>query len=131
MLTVRYDEIVKAGGHRELPRRHESTRKKLAGSSRSSGLAEFLAAIVADEVEAVRLVRTASEIAQARVSAERLVKEIPHQLYPAARTATSRELEGNLVDEPLPDRRAEVTRNLHLRNFIETRCAHRRAIVTR
>jgi len=50
-------------------------------SNRSTILAEVLAAIVVDEAEAVRLVRTAPEIAQARVGDERLVVEIPHQLY--------------------------------------------------
>ena len=44
-------------------------------------LAEFLAVIVGDEAEAVRLVRVAPGIAQARVGEERLVEEIPHQLY--------------------------------------------------
>jgi ankyrin repeat protein len=42
---------------------------------------ELLAAIVADDAEAVRLVRAAPEIARARVVDERLVEEIPHQLY--------------------------------------------------
>jgi ankyrin repeat protein len=44
-------------------------------------LANVLAAIVADEARAVRLVQAAPEIARARVSVERLVKEVPHQLY--------------------------------------------------
>jgi ankyrin repeat protein len=41
----------------------------------------LLAAIVADEAKAVRLVRTTPRIAQARVGIERLVEEVPHQLY--------------------------------------------------
>jgi ankyrin repeat protein len=43
--------------------------------------AELLAAILADEAEAVRLVRATPEIAQARVADERLVEDIAHQLY--------------------------------------------------
>ena len=50
-------------------------------ANRSAALAELLAAIVADEAEAVRLVRAAPAIAQARVADERLVEEVPHQLY--------------------------------------------------
>jgi len=50
-------------------------------SNRSTTLAEFLAAIVTDEGEAVTLVRAEPEIARARIGAERLVEEIPHQLY--------------------------------------------------
>ena len=50
-------------------------------TNKSTTLAEFLAAIVADEAKAVRLVRAAPGIAQARVADERLVEEIPHQLY--------------------------------------------------
>lgn len=42
---------------------------------------EVLAAIVADEAEATRLVRAMPEIAQARVATEYLVEEVPHQLY--------------------------------------------------
>jgi len=42
---------------------------------------ELLAAIVADEARAVQLVRATPGIAQARVDAERLVEEVPHQLY--------------------------------------------------
>ena len=49
--------------------------------TRSTALAELLAAIVADEARAVRLVRATPDIAQARVAVERLVREIPHQLY--------------------------------------------------
>jgi ankyrin repeat protein len=49
--------------------------------SRSTTLVELLAAIVADEAEAVRLVRATPEIAQARVDDERLLEEVPHQLY--------------------------------------------------
>src|SRR4051812_25982858 len=47
----------------------------------STTLAELLAAIVADEARAVRLVRATPEIARARVGEERLVEEVPHQLY--------------------------------------------------
>ena len=50
-------------------------------SSRPTTLAEFLAAFVADEGEAVRLVRAAPGLAQARVAEDRLVAEIPRQLY--------------------------------------------------
>ena len=49
-------------------------------SNRPPTLAGFLAAIFADEAEAVRLVRAAPEIARARVGVERLVEDIPHQL---------------------------------------------------
>jgi ankyrin repeat protein len=47
----------------------------------STTLVELLAAIVADESEAVRLIRATPDVAQARVADERLVQEIPHQLY--------------------------------------------------
>lgn len=50
-------------------------------STSSTILAELLAAIVADEGDAVRRVRAAPEIAQARVSEECLVEAIRHQLY--------------------------------------------------
>ena len=50
-------------------------------ANRSTTLAKLLAALVADEVRAVRLVRATPEIAQARVATERLVEEVPHQLY--------------------------------------------------
>ena len=50
-------------------------------SKRCPTLADVLAALVADEAEAVRIVRATPEIARARVSDERLVKEVPHQLY--------------------------------------------------
>src|SRR5262245_32830670 len=50
-------------------------------TNRSTSLDQLLAAIVADEAKAVRLVRATPEIAQARVADERLVNEIPHQLY--------------------------------------------------
>ena len=50
-------------------------------SNRSTTLVELFAAIVADEAKAVRLVRATPEIAQARVAEDRLVEEIPHQLY--------------------------------------------------
>jgi hypothetical protein len=50
-------------------------------SNRSTTLVELLAAIVADEAKAVRLVRAMPGIAQARVAAERLVEDVPHQLY--------------------------------------------------
>lgn len=49
--------------------------------TRRTTLAEVLVAIVADDLKAVRLVRTAPEIALARVARERLVHEVPHQLY--------------------------------------------------
>ena len=44
-------------------------------------LDDLLVAIVADEDQAVLLVRATPEIAQARVQDERLVEEVPHQLY--------------------------------------------------
>jgi ankyrin repeat protein len=44
-------------------------------------LDDLLAAIVGDEKTAVRLARATPELAQARVADERLVKEVPHQLY--------------------------------------------------
>jgi len=50
-------------------------------SKRSTPLGELLAAILADEAEAVRLIRATPEFAQARVADERLVEELPHQLY--------------------------------------------------
>jgi ankyrin repeat protein len=50
-------------------------------SNRATLLDELLAAIVSDEARAVRLVRRNPEIAQARVAKERLVQEVPHQLY--------------------------------------------------
>jgi ankyrin repeat protein len=49
--------------------------------SNRSPLVELLAAVVADEAKAVRLVRVTPEVAQMRVVNERLVKEVPHQLY--------------------------------------------------
>jgi ankyrin repeat protein len=49
--------------------------------NRTTTLVELLAAIVADEARAVRLVRAMPEVARARVADERLVEEIPHQLY--------------------------------------------------
>lgn len=42
---------------------------------------EFIAALVGDEAGAVRFVGASRDIAHARVSSERLVSEIPHQLY--------------------------------------------------
>jgi ankyrin repeat protein len=48
---------------------------------RSMTLVDLLAAIVADEAKAVRLVRATPAIAQARVRDEYLVEEVPHQLY--------------------------------------------------
>jgi ankyrin repeat protein len=48
--------------------------------NRSATLDEFLAAIVADEANAVQLVRTTPELVRARVAVERLVKDV-HQLY--------------------------------------------------
>jgi len=50
-------------------------------STRSTTLVEFLAAVVADDATAVRLVGATPQIAQARAVDERLVKEIPHQVY--------------------------------------------------
>jgi ankyrin repeat protein len=50
-------------------------------SKRSTTLRKLLAAIVADEAEAVRLVRATPELAQARVRQDRFVKNVPHQLY--------------------------------------------------
>src|SRR3954452_16748908 len=50
-------------------------------SNRSTSFDELLAAIVADEAEAVRLVRATPDIAQAGVVDEHLVEEVPHQLY--------------------------------------------------
>jgi ankyrin repeat protein len=50
-------------------------------SNRSPTLADVLSAIVADEARAVQLVRATPEIAQARLVHERLLQEIPHQLY--------------------------------------------------
>jgi len=50
-------------------------------SNRFTPLDELLTAIVADEDRAVRLVRATPGIARARVADERLVKEVPHQLY--------------------------------------------------
>jgi ankyrin repeat protein len=50
-------------------------------SNTSTILRELLAAIVADEAKAVRLIRSTPAIAQERVATERLVKEVPHQLY--------------------------------------------------
>jgi ankyrin repeat protein len=49
--------------------------------NKSSLLADLLAAIVADEAKAVRLVEAMPEIARARVGGDRLVKEVPRQLY--------------------------------------------------
>src|SRR5215470_4293704 len=50
-------------------------------ANRSTTLAALLAALVADEARAMRLVRATPEIAQMRVAKERLVEEVPHQLY--------------------------------------------------
>jgi ankyrin repeat protein len=50
-------------------------------SNRSAALVELLDAIVEDEVKAVRLVRATPGIARARVARDRLVEEVPHQLY--------------------------------------------------
>jgi ankyrin repeat protein len=44
-------------------------------------IAELLAAIVADEARAVRLVEATPDVAHARAAAERFVEDIPHQLY--------------------------------------------------
>jgi len=50
-------------------------------SRTSRALSGLLDAIVSDEAEAVRLTRTTPGIAEARVADERLVEEVPHQLY--------------------------------------------------
>src|SRR5262245_6579928 len=50
-------------------------------STESKTLVQLLAAIVDNEATAVQLVRATPEVALARVAAERLVEEIPHQLY--------------------------------------------------
>jgi len=47
----------------------------------ATNLAGFIAAIVADEAKAVRLVRATPGLAQARVIEERFEAEVPHQLY--------------------------------------------------
>jgi ankyrin repeat protein len=44
-------------------------------------IVELVAAIVADEAKAVQLIRGTPEIAQARILDERLLEEVPHQLY--------------------------------------------------
>jgi ankyrin repeat protein len=56
-------------------------RSRADGMRPVARLPAFLTAIVADEAKAVRLVRAAPGIAQARSDVERLMKEIPHQLY--------------------------------------------------
>jgi len=61
-------------------------------SNRSAALVELLAAIVADEARAVRLVRATPKIAQARVSDDRLVEEVPHQLEPTRAPGTGMEI---------------------------------------
>src|SRR5262245_35119460 len=48
---------------------------------RSTALDAFLAALIRDEASAARLVRATREIVRGRVTNERLVQEIPHQLY--------------------------------------------------
>lgn len=50
-------------------------------SDRSTAFVGLLALIVADEAEAVRLVRATPGIARGRVVNERLVEDVPHQLY--------------------------------------------------
>jgi len=50
-------------------------------SNRSTTLVDLLAAIVADEAKAVQIVRATPGIAPARVAAECLAEEVPHQLY--------------------------------------------------
>src|SRR5262252_5888667 len=50
-------------------------------ANRSTTVDELLAALVADEANAVQLVRATPGIAQARVAEDRLVEEVPHQLY--------------------------------------------------
>ena len=48
---------------------------------RSTTLVAFLAAVVADDADGVRFVGATPDIAQASLTDERLVEEIPHQLY--------------------------------------------------
>lgn len=50
-------------------------------SKSAASLADFTAAVVAGDAAAVRFVRGTPAIAHARVVEERLVKDIPHQLY--------------------------------------------------
>jgi hypothetical protein len=50
-------------------------------TNRPTTLVELLAAIVADEAGAMRLVRATPGIAHARVVDEHLVEDVPHQLY--------------------------------------------------
>jgi ankyrin repeat protein len=50
-------------------------------SNRLNTLDEFIAAIVADEARAVRLVGAVPALGSVRVAAERLVEQIPHHLY--------------------------------------------------
>jgi len=50
-------------------------------STGSASLETLLAAIVTDEAAAVQLARATPALAQARVTKERLVEEVPHQLY--------------------------------------------------
>ena len=61
-------------------------------SNRSTTLVEFLAAVVADDARAVRLVGARPEIAQARVADERRIWQLPEPDEPprhhcAAQTA--------------------------------------------
>lgn len=60
--------------------RHESRLWASNMSNRSTTLVELLAAIVADEAKAVRLIRATPEIARARVVDEGLLEDAPHQL---------------------------------------------------
>lgn len=50
-------------------------------STESRTFVELLAAIVANEAQAVQLVRATPDIAHSRVARERLVEEVPHQIY--------------------------------------------------
>lgn len=50
-------------------------------SAESTRFVELLGAIVTNEARAVRLVRSMPEIAHARAARERLIEEIPHQVY--------------------------------------------------
>jgi len=64
-----------------VPKRPRCRKRQGHHPNRSTALVELLAAIVADQAEAVRLLRLTPEVAHARVADERLVEEVPHQLY--------------------------------------------------
>ena len=63
-----------------MPRRRTANSSS-GGDGATTALFEFFAAIVADQAGSVRLVRAAPDIARARASDERLIEEIPHQVY--------------------------------------------------